>query len=366
MASDSSQNSTTHPTESEALEESTQVASRVSSDACVDVAVDVMGGDDAPQVVLEGARQLLDSSHADDSSINLTLVGDKSVIEPLAREYPTRVSVVGTTEVIEMHDHPATAVKKKKDSSIVVACKHVKEGKADAFFSAGSTGAAMAAATLIIGRIRGVKRPAIATVIPAPKGQVVMLDAGANADAEAEYLLQFASMGEIYAHAILGVEQPRVGLLNVGEEETKGSQLAQEAYGLLKDNIAGFAGNAEGSDMFSGRFDVIATDGFTGNVVLKAMEGTVSALFSELKKIFYASTKNKLAASVIKSDLGALRHQLDTEAIGGAPLLGLSAPVIIGHGSSSAFAIENGIRATARAARQQVPERIAEAIRAKS
>lgn len=265
-----------------------------------------------------------------------------------------------------MHDHPATAVKQKKDSSIVVGCRLVKEGKADAFFSAGSTGGAMAAATLIIGRIRGIKRPAIATVIPAPKGQVVMIDSGANADVDPEYLLQFAAMGEIYSHAVLGVAKPRVGLLNVGEEETKGSQLAQDAYKLLQDSLAGFTGNAEGNDMFSGRFDVIATDGFTGNIVLKTMEGAVGALFSELKTIFYASTKNKLAAAAIKGDLKTLKDQLDTEAIGGAPLLGLTAPVIIGHGSSSAFAIENGIRAAARAVRQQVPQLIASAITTQS
>ncbi|MCL2528856.1 MAG: phosphate acyltransferase PlsX [Coriobacteriia bacterium] len=328
----------------------------------VRVVLDVMGGDNAPQVVLAGARQVLQSSNADDTSINLILVGEAEAIAPLKEEFPQRVEAVPSTEVIEMNEHPAHAVRQKKDSSIVVGCNLIKEGKGDAFFSAGSTGGAMTAATLIIGRVRGVKRPAIATVIPAPKGLVVMLDAGANTDVEAEYILQFAAMGEIYAHEVLGVEKPRVGLLNVGEEGTKGSMLAQEAYTLLKENIKGFTGNAEGSDIFAGNFDVIATDGFTGNIVLKTMEGLVGGLFSEIKSIFYSSTKNKLAAAVIKKDLSALKDQLSAELIGGAPLLGLQAPVIIGHGSSSATAIANGIRASATATRQQIPQLIAAAI----
>lgn len=335
------------------------------SDEHVVVAVDVEGGDDAPQVVFEGVRRYLASSTAADTSTKLVLVGYAESLATIQGEFPERIETVATTEVITMDEHPAAAVKQKKDSSIVVGCRLVKEGKADAFFSAGSTGGAMTAATLVIGRIKGVRRPAIATVIPAPKGNVVLLDSGANTDVEAEYLLQFAAMGEVYSREVLGVSSPRVGLLNVGEEETKGSLLAQEVYGLLKENIAGFAGNAEGSDMFSGNFDVIVTDGFTGNIVLKTMEGAVGALFSELKTIFYASTKNKLAAAAIKGDLKVLKDQLDVEAIGGAPLLGLAAPVVIGHGSSSAFAIESGIRATATAAREHVSTLIAQAISAK-
>jgi glycerol-3-phosphate acyltransferase PlsX len=321
-----------------------------------------MGGDDAPDVVIEGARQLLKSNDTQDKAINLVLVGAAEALAALREEFPERVEAVATTEIIEMDEHPAVAVKQKKDSSIVVACRLVKEGRADAFFSAGSTGGAMTAATLIIGRVRGIKRPAIATVIPAPKGNVLLLDAGANTDVTAEYLKQFAAMGEIFAREVMGVPQPRVGLLNVGEEDSKGSQTAQDAYALMQESIAGFAGNAEGTDIFKANFDVIVTDGFTGNIVLKAMEGLVAGLFSELKSIFYSSTKNKLAAAVIKNDLGALKDQLDIEAIGGAPLLGLQAPVVIGHGSSSAFAIENGIRATAAAARQRIPQHIAAAI----
>jgi glycerol-3-phosphate acyltransferase PlsX len=337
----------------------------VPSDEPVKVVVDAMGGDDAPGVVLDGIRQLFASTDPLDASIQLILVGAADAIEPLQLAYPDRIDVVATTEVITMNEHPAAAVKQKKDSSLVVGCHLVREGKGDAFFSAGSTGGAMTAATLIIGRVRGVRRPAIATVIPAPKGSVVLLDAGANTDVTAEYLLQFAAMGEVYAREVMGVAHPRVGLLNVGEEANKGSQLAQDVYALMADNIAGFAGNAEGTDLFRGSFDVIATDGFTGNIVLKAMEGLVAGLFGELKHIFYSSTKNKLAAAVLKNDLSALKDQLDIEAIGGAPLLGLAASVVIGHGSSGALAIESGIRATATAARQHLPELIASAVAAR-
>jgi len=328
----------------------------------VRVVVDVMGGDEAPDVILAGAREVLQSSNTEDQRITLVLVGAAEAIKPISEDFPNRIEAVATTEVIEMTEHPAQAVKKKKDSSIVVGCRLVKEGRGDAFFSAGSTGGAMTAATLIIGRVRGIKRPAIATVIPAPKGYVVLLDAGANSDAEAEYIQQFATMGEIFARGVMGVANPRVGLLNVGEENTKGSLLAQEAYALMENKVKGFKGNAEGSDIFAGTFDVIATDGFTGNIVLKAMEGLVSGLFSELKGIFYSSTKNKLAAAVIKKDLTDLKDQLDIEIIGGAPLLGLQAPVVIGHGSSSARAIANGIRATATATHQCIPELIAAAL----
>lgn len=332
------------------------------NDGAVNVAVDVMGGDGAPEIVLEGARQLLLSTDAKDESIRLTLVGAAEVLGSIRDEFPERVEAVATTEVIEMDEHPAAAVKQKKDSSIVVCCNLVREGRADAFFSAGSTGGAMTAATLIIGRVRGVKRPAIATVIPAPKGSVVLLDAGANTDVKAEYIVQFAAMGEVFAREVMGVAHPRIGLLNVGEEETKGSAMAQEIYGLMGESIVGFAGNAEGSEIFRGTFDVIVTDGFTGNIVLKTMEGLVAGLFGELKNIFYSSLKNKLAAAAIKGDLAVLKSQLDIEIIGGAPLLGLAAPVVIGHGSSSALAIENGIRATAVAAQQRIPEHIAAAI----
>jgi glycerol-3-phosphate acyltransferase PlsX len=259
-----------------------------------------------------------------------------------------------------MDEHPAEAVRSKRDSSIVVGCRLVKEGKAAGFFSAGSTGACMAAATLVMGRVKGVTRPAIATVLPAPAGSVVLLDAGANADVRPDMLLQFAQMGAIYAAGGLGLEQPRIGLLNIGEEDTKGSLLVQEAYGLLKEQVQGFVGNIEGTELLAGKCDVVVTDGFTGNVVLKTVEGAVGALFKQLKAVFGASAKGKLAAALVQGDLRALKDTLSAEKVGGAPLLGVKGVAIIGHGSSSAAAVANGILATAHCARARIPELIAE------
>ncbi len=220
----------------------------------------------------------------------------------------------------------------------------------------------MAAATLYIGRIQGVLRPAIASVIPSPIAPVVLTDIGANADVKPEYLVQFAQMASIYAQKILNVAKPRVGLLNIGEEETKGSMLAQEAYGLLKEQVPGFIGNAEGNDILRGTFDVIVTDGFTGNVALKTIEGAAETLFAELKKILSASLASKIGASLIMSGLKQLKKSLSADEIGGAPLLGLKGGCIIGHGSSNAKAISNGIAATARYVREDVTQVIAEAV----
>jgi glycerol-3-phosphate acyltransferase PlsX len=261
-----------------------------------------------------------------------------------------------------MDEHPAQAVRDKKDSSIVVGCRLVKEGQARGFFSAGSTGACMAAATLYIGRVKGVSRPAIASVLPAPASPVVLLDVGANADVKPDYLVQFAQMAVIYTQRIMGIPSPRVGLLNIGEEASKGSMLAQEVFGLMRGKVEGFAGNAEGTDLLTGRFDVIVTDGFTGNVTLKAIEGTAAVLFDQLKAVLTATTMRKLAASVIKPGLRQLKRSLSADEVGGAPLLGLRASCVIGHGSSNAKAIANGIAATARCVRAKVPETVAAAV----
>ncbi|MDR3136396.1 MAG: phosphate acyltransferase PlsX [Coriobacteriales bacterium] len=323
------------------------------------ICVDTLGGDNAPAVVMDALGQILASDSPFDRCINLLLTGFASDIQPLANAHPQRVVAVPTSQRIEMDEHPATAVKQKRDSSIVVGAKLLRSGQADAFFSSGSTGAIMAAATLFVGRIKGVKRPAIATLIPAPKGHVLLLDAGANSEVEPEYLLQFAHMGSIYAAKALGIARPRLALLNVGAEASKGSRPIQAAYELLQLHVDNFYGNAEGDDLFSGRFDVIVSGGFTGNVVLKAMEGAVSGLLSELKKLFMASHKNKVAAALIKKDLMALKDQLDIDLIGGAPLLGLNKSVVIGHGSAGALAIANGIRQAARMAQGNVPQLIA-------
>jgi glycerol-3-phosphate acyltransferase PlsX len=327
-------------------------------DATVNIAVDVMGGDNAPQVVLEGIEQALTV----DPLLTVTLAGNSDVVEPFALQHPERVIAVASSEVIDMDEHPAQAVRRKKDSSIAVGCRLVREGRADGFFSAGSTGACMAAATLYIGRLRGVIRPAIATVLPSPVAPVVFTDIGANADVKPDYLVQFAQMAAVYARCLLNVEQPRIGLLNIGEEESKGSALVQEAFKLMKKKVVGFCGNAEGTDILTGRFDVIVTDGFTGNVTLKTIEGTAGILFDQLKQMLTASTPRKLVALPLMSELRKLKKSLSADEVGGAPLLGLRGSCIIGHGSSNARAIANGIAQTARCVRERVPEIIAEAV----
>lgn len=320
------------------------------------IVVDAMGGDDAPEVVLEGVTLAL----AADPGLRVLLVGPEDVVRPAASD---RCEPRVATEIIGMGEHPATAVRGKKDSSIVVGCRLVKDGEAGGFFSAGSTGACMAAATLVMGRIRGITRPAIAAVIPASTRPTILLDVGANADVKPEMLVQFARMGEAYAQVVLGVTQPRIALLNIGEEPTKGSQLAQEAYALMSEAIPGFIGNVEGRDVPAGTADVVVTDGFTGNVTLKVLEGLSSVLFRELKAVLMSTMTNKLAASVIGPSMRELKSRLDPEVYGGAPLLGVDGVCIIGHGSSTANAVANGIGVAAQAVRGGLTARIAASVR---
>ncbi len=324
----------------------------------VTIAVDSVGGDFAPQAILEGVEMAL----ARDEGIFVSLTGPAQVVQPFAAAHPGRVTAVPTTEVIEMDEHPATAVRSKKDSSIVVGCRLVRDGGADAFFSAGSTGAAMAAATLVMGRINGVGRPAIAAVLPTAGEPTVMLDVGANADCKPENLLQFAHMGAAYAATVLHKTEPRVALLNIGEEPSKGSVLAQESHALLTAHVPGFIGNTEGRDVLSGEADVIVTDGFTGNVALKLLEGTSRVLMGQVKGALTSSVPNKLAAVVVAPSLRRLAARLDPDQYGGAPLLGVSGVCIIGHGSSSALAVCNALGVAASAVRGGLTERIALAV----
>jgi len=325
----------------------------MTSTSVITIAVDAMGGDFAPQAVLEGVSAAL----AADPSLRVLLVGSAETVEPFAM-VNDHCEAVATSQVIEMGEHPAAAVRGKKDSSIVVGCRLVKEGRADGFFSAGSTGAAMAAATLVIGRIKGVQRPAIATVLPTASAPCVLLDVGANADCKPEHLAQFAAMGAAYATAALGIRAPRVGLLNIGEEPGKGSQLAQDAYDLMV-GTPGFVGNVEGRDIPAGTVDVIVTDGFTGNVVLKLMEGMSKHLLGEFKAALMSSPVNKVAAAVLKPSLGALRDKLDPDLHGAAPLLGVDGLALIGHGSSSPRAIASALRVGAVAVRAGLVDSIA-------
>lgn len=321
------------------------------------VAVDAMGGDNAPSVVLEGCAQAL----KENTQLHILLVGPAEVVEDFAAQHE-RCEAVVATEVIGMAEHPAKAVRAKKNSSISVGCRLVKEGRAQGFFSAGSTGACMAAATLIMGRIKGIARPALTTIIPSPVRPCVMCDVGANADCKPNYLVQFALMGSIYAQKFLGIESPRVALLNIGEEETKGNAFAQETHALLKEQVSNFAGNAEGRDILAANFDVFVTDGFTGNVCLKTIEGTAKELFGALKKVFSASTTSKLGYLTVKNGLKDLKNSVSADTYGGAPLLGVSGACVIGHGSSNTRAIKNGILSTATLVEQDVAGLIAQAV----
>ena len=307
----------------------------------VTIAVDAMGGDDAPGVVLDGVAQALEA----DGALHVVLCGPAEVVEPFAAAHE-RCEARVTTEVIGMGEHPAEAVRKKKDSSVVVGCRLVKEGAAQGFFSAGSTGACL---------------PALATVIPSPVRPVVMCDVGANADCKPAYLVQFAQMATVYAERIVGIENPCAALLNIGEEEAKGSQFAQEAHALLK-QLPNFAGNAEGGDILPAKFDVIVTDGFTGNVCLKTIEGTSKTLFKTLKGIMMRTPVTKLGALAIKGGLKELMAQVSPDTYGGAPLLGVKGALLVGHGSSSAFAVKNGVLTTAGVVRAGVSEIIAQTV----
>lgn len=327
----------------------------------VTIAVDAMGGDEAPGTVLEGVADAL----AADENLTVILCGPADVVEPFAATHG-RCEARACSETISMAEHPANAVRTKKDSSIVVGCRLVKEGAAQGFFSAGSTGACLAAGTLVMGRIKGIARPALATVIPSPVRPVILCDIGANADCKPEYLVQFGQMASVYAEKVIGIENPRAALLNIGEEDAKGSQFAQEAHRLLAERLPNFAGNAEGGDILPAKFDVIVTDGFTGNVCLKTIEGTSKTLFRTLKGIMMKTPVTKLGALAIKGGLKELQAQVSPDTYGGAPLLGVKGALLVGHGSSGALAIKNGVLATMRIVRAGVSEIIAQTAAATS
>lgn len=307
------------------------------------IVVDAMGGDYAPQEPVAGAVLAVKKF----SDIHIVLVGFRDLLEAeLAKhDYPKdRISIVPTTEVIEMNEAPATAIRKKKDSSITVGASLVKSKEAEAFVSSGNTGAAMAAGLLKIGRIKGIKRPAIATVMPNTKDLTVVLDSGANVDVGPEELTQFAMMGHIFAEKVLRKAHPRIGLLSIGEEEHKGNKLTHNTYTMLQNSNLNFIGNVEGRDIFKNTVDVVVCDGFVGNIVLKTTEGIASTIFKFLKEEIAASKLAKIGALFLKPALKRLKKRLDYSEYGGAPLLGLQGIVIISHGSSNAWAIYNAVR----------------------
>ena len=325
----------------------------------VRVALDAMGGDNAPGEIVAGALQAL----ASDPDIEVALVGRPEAIDQaLATAGRDRLSVVAATEVVEMDDHPANAVRSKKDASINVATRLVADGKADAVVSAGNSGGIMAAAVFGLRRIKGLERPAIGTLLPSKTGQTFLLDAGANTDVKPSYLAQFALLGDAYARKLMGIASPRVGLLSNGEEEGKGNALVVETHELLKALPIQFIGNVEGKELFSGGVDVVVTDGFTGNIVLKTMEGVADFLFTTIKDEVKKSPISIAGGLLLKPSLGNIRAKADWRKVGGALLLGVNGVVIIAHGRSDAEATKNAVLKAAKAVRSNVVAGMAEAI----
>jgi phosphate acyltransferase len=326
------------------------------------IAVDAMGGDHAPGEIVRGAlRAVLEHG------IAVTLVGRREAIDEALRSAgtatPEGIDVVDAREVIEMNEHPANAVRAKRDSSLVSSCALVAGGQARAVVSAGNSGAMLAAALFTIKRIPGVARPAIGASFPSDTGQTFILDVGANTDCKPEWLAQFALMGDIYARTMLGIANPRVGLLSNGEESEKGSELVQAAHPLIAALPIQFTGNLEGKDIFRGGCDVVVTDGFTGNVVLKVAEGIGEFLFASIAREARKSIGGKVGGALLKPKLRPLRDRIDYRKTGGALLLGVAGEVVIAHGRSDAEATMNAIRVAARAAGAGVSKVIAGAVK---
>jgi glycerol-3-phosphate acyltransferase PlsX len=319
----------------------------------VRIAIDAMGGDHAPDEIVKGALLAARQGLA-----SIILVGDKPRLDPLLQGVDLAslgISVVHAGEVIGMGESPTTALRQKKDASITVALRQVKDGHADAVVAAGSTGAAMAAALMTLGRIPGIERPAIAVVLPTQQGPTVLLDVGANVDAKPTYLHQFAIMGSVYFRAVFKAERPRVGLFNIGEEETKGNDLTLKVYPMLKATPQlNFIGNVEGRDLPAGKADVVVCDGFIGNGLLKFAEGMALLLMAMMKTEIARTWRGKLGAIFMKNNLRALKRRLDYSEYGGAPLLGVNGLCIIGHGSSKANGIFHAIRVAKEATEGRV------------
>jgi len=313
------------------------------------VAVDAMGGDFAPVEVVKGA---LLAARAD-ANLEIVLVGDQTLLEQelsTQGDVPPSISIRHASEVIEMKEHPASAIRRKRDSSLVVCGQMVKSGEVDATISAGNTGAAMAIATLNIGRIPGIDRPAIATTLPTLHGRTLLVDAGANVDCSPVNLLQFATLGSVYTSRVLGIAEPRVGLLNIGGEEGKGDELRRTTYDLLKQQPLNFIGNVEGKDVFEGTADVVVCDGFSGNVLLKTGEGVAELIVAILQNEMGATPEIRESLTAFQPVLYRLHKRIDYSETGGAPLLGVNGVSFIGHGRSKAKAIASGIAAAALAA----------------
>ncbi|NLB35942.1 MAG: phosphate acyltransferase PlsX [Clostridiales bacterium] len=324
------------------------------------IIVDAFGGDNAPLEIIKGCAEA-----ADELNVKIILVGSKEKIEKCAGENfisLENMEIKDAPDIMIMTDHPREILKEKSNTSMAVGLKSLAEGEGDAFVSAGSTGAAVIGASFIVKRIKGIKRPAIATVLPSNSGPFMMLDSGANADCTAEYLYQFGLMGSIYMNRIMGVESPRVALANIGTEDTKGDKLRIEAFEKMKEASYNFIGNIEARDIPLGCADVVVADGFTGNVILKMYEGVAGLLMHNIKMIFKKNKLTMLSALMVKGGLKDLKKRMDYSEFGGAPLMGISAPVIKAHGSSNAKAIKNAIRQATDYVEKNVINAIAENI----
>jgi glycerol-3-phosphate acyltransferase PlsX len=326
------------------------------------IALDAMGGDRAPRVVVEGAIQAL-QEHKD---LKVILVGDQDRLEKELAKYRTKglaLSIAHASQVVGMDDFPTIALREKKSSSIMVAAKLLKEGKARGLVSAGNTGAAMVVSKVILGALEGIERPAIATLMPHIRGVSVLTDVGANVDCKPAHLLHFAIMGNTYAKEILGIERPRVGLLSVGKERVKGNELTKATYDLLEKTSLNFIGNVEGRDIFRGSVDVIVCDGFIGNIVLKTAESLAETIQRMLRKEIKESLLCKLGALLSRGAYRALKKRVDYSEYGGAPLLGINGVCIISHGNASALAIKNALGVATEFVSHKVNSHITEAVR---
>jgi len=327
----------------------------------VRVALDAMGGDRGPEVNVEGAV-----TAARELGAAVVLVGNQAVVERQLARYDVRglsLTVQHAPEVVEMGESPSAALRRKKHSSIRIGLDLVKRGEADAFVSAGNTGAVMATALLVLGPLPGVERPAIAVVVPTLTHKAVLLDVGANVDCKARHLVQFAIMGNVYARDILGQPKPRVGLLSIGEEEGKGNELTREAFKELEEEAClNFIGNVEGRDVFSGTADVIVCDGFIGNVALKISEGLADTLFHLLREELKRDLRGRAGSLLLVPAFRRFKRRIDSSEFGGAPLLGVNGVCMIGHGRSTAKAIRNAIRAAGECVTNEVPAHIREGV----
>ena len=333
------------------------------------IILDAMGGDNAPEAPVLGAIEA-----AKTWGTQITLVGRGEAILEVMKKHgietlPEGMEIANADDVVDMHDDPANVVRKRKNSSMIVGLRMLSEGAGDAFISAGSTGALLSGATLVVKRVRGIRRAAMSPAVPNKAGgRTVIVDCGANAECTPEFLLQFGMVGSIYAKKVMGIENPKVGLLNIGTEDTKGTQLQKDAYALLTDaheqGILNFVGNVEGRDVPLGTVDVVVCDGFSGNVLLKSIEGTAMFMGSLMSKMFKKNLLSKLAAALVMKDIRAFKKLMDYREIGGTQFLGIKKPVIKAHGSSDALAFRNAVRQAVNAAENDINVELEQALAA--